>query len=115
VSVEDEAAATHLYRIAQEAVNNAVKHADACLITICLANDESGIRLIVADDGRGLPGSAKDGNAGMGMRTMRYRASVLGGTLDVAADAGGTRVTCFIPASRVSQWEDIDPWAPEKQ
>lgn len=115
VSVEDEAAATHLYRIAQEAVNNAIKHADACLITICLTNDGSGIHLIVTDDGRGLPDGVEDGNAGMGMRTMRYRASVLGGTLNVAADAGGTKVTCFIPASRVSQLEDIGPWAPKKQ
>jgi len=105
VSVEDEAAATHLYRIAQEAVNNAVKHADAGRIAICLAGDELGLRLTVEDDGRGLPDGAEDGNGGMGMRTMRYRANVLGGTLDVAAaaDGGGTRVTCFIPSWRVSQ------------
>lgn len=112
--VEDEAAATHLYRIAQEAVNNAVKHADACRIAICLANGDSGIRLTVEDDGQGLPGGTEDVNTGMGMRTMHYRASVLGGTLEVAADGGGTRVTCFIPASRVSQRGDISEWAPGK-
>jgi len=115
VSVEDEAAATHLYRIAQEAVNNAIKHADACLITICLTKDASGIHLTVTDDGQGLPDGVEDGKTGMGMRTMRYRASVLGGTLNVATDADGTRVTCFIPASRISQLEDAGPWAPKNQ
>ncbi len=110
VSVEDEAAATHLYRIAQEAVNNAVKHADACLIRIGLIGDESGIRLTVVDDGKGLSGNADTIDAGMGMRTMRYRASILGGTLDVDTDGDGTRVTCFVPALRTAHPDEAGPW-----
>jgi len=102
VSVQDEAVATHLYRIAQEAVNNAVKHAEADHIEIGLAQDDAGIRLTICDDGKGLPGGQGDPDNGMGMRTMRYRASVSGGTLDITAGEngknGGTKVTCFIPA-----------------
>jgi two-component system CheB/CheR fusion protein len=107
VSVQDEAVATHLYRIAQEAVNNAVKHAEADHIEIDLAQDDAGIRLTICDDGKGLPGGQGDPDNGMGMRTMRYRASVSGGTLDITAGEngknGGTKVTCFIPAARDSR------------
>jgi signal transduction histidine kinase len=111
VSVEDEAVATHLYRITQEAVNNAVKHAQADRIEIGLVADHGGIRLTICDDGKGLPGDPDDANNGMGMRTMRYRASISGGMLDIAAgESGGTKVTCFIPAARNSRRSDRNTW-----
>ena len=99
VAVVDDFAATHLYRIAQEAVNNAVRHAEAAAIDIALTADDGGIRLTVTDDGKGI--EVRAGAAeGMGLRTMRYRASVLGGTLDITAGPGrGTKVTCFVPAA----------------
>lgn len=102
VAVEDEATATHLYRIAQEAVHNAVKHAEADHIEITLEGQSESIRLTVRDDGRGLVDHGpQSNNGGMGMRTMRYRANVLKGTLDISAgEHGGTRVTCRIPAAR---------------
>ena len=113
VNVRDEAVATHLYRIAQEAVNNAVKHARADHIEIALAQDDAGIRLTISDDGKGLPGGRDQADNGMGMRTMRYRASVSGGMLNVAAgENGGTKVTCFIPAAPDSGRGDGNKWAP---
>ena len=115
VSVEDEAVATHLYRIAQEAVNNAVKHARADRIEIALAQDDAGIRLTISDDGRGLPGGLKEADNGMGMRTMRYRASISGGMLGIAAgENGGTKVTCFIPAARDSRRQGRKTWDPRR-
>jgi PAS domain S-box-containing protein len=113
VNVPDEAVATHLYRIAQEAVNNAVKHAQADHIEIALAQDDAGIRLTISDDGRGLPGGQDEADNGMGMRTMRYRASVSGGMLNMTAgENGGTKVTCFIPAAQDSGRGDRNIWAP---
>ena len=105
VVVQDEAAATHLYRIAQEAVNNAVKHAEADHIEIMLSGGAEGLSLMVSDDGCGLGnlGAGKN-NGGMGMRTMRYRANVLGGVLDVTAgEERGTRVTCRLPARNLQK------------
>ncbi len=82
---------TEFYRIAQEAVNNAARHAHATRIKIDL-NFESGIRLTVSDDGRGI---RDQGGDGMGLRIMRYRADLVGAQLSVAEDASrGTMVIC---------------------
>jgi signal transduction histidine kinase len=86
--------ASHLYRIAQEAVNNAIRHGQARRITVSLReNSPSGCgRLAVIDDGSGIPVDLGPA-AGMGMRTMRYRAEALNGRLDVTSNAsGGTTV-----------------------
>lgn len=94
-----EEAAAHLYRIAQEAVTNAVRHGKAGSIELrCDVGDER-ITLAILDDGIGLPerGTASDG---MGLRIMRYRARSLGGTLSVERTShGGTRVVCACPLS----------------
>jgi len=101
VAVPDEAVANNLYRIAQEAVNNATKYASATSIHVHLCSDaDGGITLQVADDGIGLPRDAERGT-GMGLRIMRYRAHMIGGTLSIerGADGTGTVVRCEIPAA----------------
>ena len=74
VFIDDENVATHLFRIGQEAVNNAVKHAKAASISIVLSARNGGGSLTVADDGCGLPANLK-GKTGMGLGIMNYRAS----------------------------------------
>jgi signal transduction histidine kinase len=94
VPVNDHEAATALYRIIQEAVNNVVRHASAKHLWINLLRDDSGVRLTVRDDGCGLPGDAGKRN-GLGIRIMHYRASVLGATLRIGtAPGGGTLLEC---------------------
>ena len=92
-----EATASHLYRITQEAINNAVKHGGARAVTVTLQSDDCNVRLSVSDDGIGLPMDAGSG-AGMGLKIMDYRARLMGGVIDVAARrGGGTRVQCTCP------------------
>jgi PAS domain S-box-containing protein len=87
----------HLLRIAQEAVQNALKHAAASRIDIELVVRPGTVRLAVRDDGRGPPDPAVPGR-GLGMRTMRYRAAAIGGRFVlVARGGGGTEVRCDAP------------------
>jgi PAS domain S-box-containing protein len=84
-----------LYRIAQESVNNALRHAGAAEIRIDYVCDGTHSRLDVVDDGRGIPARDYRG-AGLGLRSMSYRASLIGATLEVVRrPEGGTRVTCM--------------------
>src|SRR5438874_703905 len=88
--------ALHLYRIAEEAVGNAVKHARAKSITIGLAILAGRPVLEIADDGKGIGQKLK--TEGMGLRNMQYRANVIGGNLTVEArKGGGTCVHCTLP------------------
>ena len=97
ITLENPDTGMHLYRIAQEAVNNAVKHGDARKITIALNQSEDSLRLTVADDGKGM-GLSPDGTRGMGLDSMRYRARVLGGELKIDSQPGeGTIVSCEVP------------------
>lgn len=97
VSMSDANAATHLYRIAQEAVNNALKHGLAKKIDIILAERGTGLEMRVADDGRGF-NAAEARKPGLGLRMMQYRAQLLGGALDVNSKPGrGTLVFCSLP------------------
>ena len=92
--VEDAEESLHCYRIAQEAVNNAVKHGCARKITIVLSQNEDSLRLTIADDGKGMPPSSSVTH-GMGFHTMRYRARAMGGELKVDSHPGeGTIVSC---------------------
>ena len=94
LSITDNILATQIFRIAQEAVNNACKHAQAKQIDVSLSpvNDGS-IELSVTDDGVGFSPEAK--RDGLGLRIMHYRARRIGGSLEVAnREKGGTRVTC---------------------
>lgn len=90
-------AAIHLFRIAQEAVSNAVKHAHTRTIVIALdtAYDSSSLR--VSDDGVGFSPSANE-RGGMGLNTMRYRARMIGGELEIQPNApSGTTIICSFP------------------
>lgn len=89
--------ANHLYRIAQEAVRNAVRHGNARSIRLHLSAARAKVRLAIADDGVGMPSGAMDAT-GMGLKIMRYRARILGGEVSFeAVQSGGTRVVCECP------------------
>lgn len=97
VLISDNDLATHLFRIAQEAVSNAVKHSGATSIQIELARVADQVVLSVSDNGRGL---ARKNDEGMGLRIMAYRATIIGGALTVQNAVGkGTKVICSAPAS----------------
>lgn len=103
--VEDNIEATHLYRIAQEAVNNAQRHGKANCIHISLSASKKHIALRVSDDGIGmdLPALQQSGqfNRGMGLQIMGYRANVIGAklTFSVGKDQE-TIVSCKIARHR---------------
>jgi signal transduction histidine kinase len=87
-------AAIHLYRIAQEALNNAIKHANANVVEIGFTRVGDGFELWVEDDGRGLDPGAR-GSGGMGLHIMEYRARVVGGRMMISeGKTGGTCVRC---------------------
>ena len=91
------AAADHLYRIAQEALSNALKHSQAAAINVALDIEADHVRLEICDDGRGVR-SADANPAGLGLRTMQYRASMIGARYGITAiKPHGTRVSCECP------------------
>jgi PAS domain S-box-containing protein len=103
VLIDDDATAIHLYRIAQEAMNNAVKHAQPKHIEIGLDSSDEKITLTVRDDGVGLPPAPRKRD-GMGLQSMNYRARAIGATLEVRrGPAGGTIVTCALPKNLVTR------------
>ena len=96
VSIPDHHVATQLYRIAQEAVTNALKHASAQRITIQVSVEGGVTRLTVTDDGVGIRQPESTVN-GVGLRIMRYRAMTIGARLSVEHGAErGTTVTCVV-------------------
>lgn len=96
VRIKDNFSATHLYHIAQEAVTNALKHAQPAAIEIRLAADERLVTLRIQDDGTGITAQATPAK-GMGLQIMRYRASLIHATLTVEpGKAGGTVLTCSL-------------------
>lgn len=97
MTVRDNNVATHLFRIAQEAVTNAAKHADPSRIAVSLSNEKDALVLSVDDDGQGLSHETNGRPTGLGLRIMRYRANVIGAALDILTnDMGGTRVRCVV-------------------
>ncbi|WP_116947181.1 sensor histidine kinase [Jiangella endophytica] len=87
-----------LYRIAAEALSNVARHAGAGRCDVLLRHCDDDVLLRVADDGRGGP-LARDG--GVGLESMRLRATELGGRLEVTPGSGGTTVTAVIPLHRL--------------
>jgi PAS domain S-box-containing protein len=96
VLIHDEAVATHLFRIAQESVSNAIKHGKATEIDIQLTSAHGWTNLIISDHGAGFPEVIP--RRGMGLRIMRSRAAMIAGTLAIHNNpAGGGRVICSVP------------------
>ena len=97
VLIENPSTAAHLYRIAQEAVSNAIRHGRATDIEVVLEESDAGIRLRVTDNGVGVPDPLPD-HDGMGLRTMADRASSIGGQFTLNPGMmGGAEVVCFAP------------------
>ena len=103
IPVWDASWATHLFRIAQEAVSNAMKHGKAKHVTISFTSNEGLLRLRVSDDGEGF-GKPATADSGMGVNIMRYRARIMGGTLEIKSVPGeGVKVICTIPVRTPSK------------
>lgn len=91
----DDGAATQLYRIAQEALANAIRHGQAKHVTISLEAQRDRLMLTIEDDGIGIPLPLPREREGMGLRIMEYRSHMIGGTLQIEArPGGGTVVQC---------------------
>ena len=104
--------ATHLYRIAQEAVSNAVKHGQAHRVVLALTTEDHSTSLTVHDDGTGFPELSKK-STGMGLRIMHYRASMIGASLAIHSDASsGTTVVCVWPHPQAAGDDDgeMEQW-----
>jgi len=94
VLIYDTVAANNLYRIAQEAVNNALKHGHCKNISIGLGAVDDEVTMTIKDDGIGFPDDMPT-SAGMGLHIMKYRAKMIGASLDIRPSAGGgTIVIC---------------------
>lgn len=98
VLVRDASTATHLYRIAQEAISNAIRHGKARRIDISFMERDGEVTLAVEDDGVGLPETWQR-NQGLGTRIMAHRAAMIGATFSIEPNPfGGTLVRCSLPA-----------------
>jgi len=100
VAVSDAFAAGHLYRIAQEALNNSVKHSRATHVTLRLTQTEDRLELQITDDGIGLPKVRSEGRGGrgLGLGVMQHRASVIGAELTTLSKRGeGVTIRCSLP------------------
>jgi signal transduction histidine kinase len=91
----------HFFRIAQEAIQNAVKHAEPSLIQVSLRCINETVQLAIEDNGKGLSSSEKPAK-GLGLRIMAYRAGIIGGELKIESpSSGGTRIVCVIPVEKI--------------
>jgi signal transduction histidine kinase len=96
VVIHDQGVGTHLYRIAQEAVNNAVKHSRSSQIAIELRSTGDSALLRISDNGRGIQPSDTL-KKGIGLGTMNHRAHVIGASLTIGpGSSGGTLVSCSL-------------------
>ncbi len=100
--IQNQAAASHLYRIAQEAIHNALKHSRATRIQIELAHVPAGLELRVRDNGIGFP--AQPAFRGLGLRTIEQRARLINGRLKVQSHPdGGVLLLCSVPRAVVER------------
>lgn len=99
---EEESMSMHLYRIAQEAIHNALKHSGASEINVACNAKKYSLELIIDDNGAGFSGTEAEKNkSGIGISTMLHRAHILGGDLSIRKiKSGGTVVRCTIPADK---------------
>ena len=107
VHIDSPEASMHLYRIAQEAVSNAVRHGKARRIWIKITLQNNLLTLIIEDDGTGINHKYVKASNGMGLRTMQYRAQTIGARLFFEPRLnGGFRVRCHLAIQ-------IDPYLPQ--
>ena len=101
ITVSDPLVATHLYRIAQEAVNNAVKHARAKHVWLRLTRHDALLELEIRDDGAGLPKLRSGHRSGLGLGVMQHRASAIGGELTIESSRGaGVKIRCSVQSPK---------------
>jgi two-component system, LuxR family, sensor kinase FixL len=108
ILMENPEAAMTLYRVAQEAVKNAVAHSNASHIKISLVDPDGVIKVSVSDDGQGFPAGRAGQRIGGG-EIMRCRAQAAGGTFTSDSESGhGTTVTCSVPKDHAHKQPDSD-------
>lgn len=96
-----------LYRVTQEALNNALKHADATTVSVYIDVDEAGVTLDIADDGVGFEHEDMVSRGGIGLTSMQERVEALGGTLSIESEPGnGTRIHVDVPLTTHTQTEE---------
>jgi PAS domain S-box-containing protein len=101
VHIEDNAVATHLYRIAQEALTNALKYSSASRIAVRLRSNGETAELVVEDDGIGFDRRSRSRQSGRGLNIMRHRARLIEASVDLRSAPGeGTTVCCKFPLRR---------------
>jgi len=104
VSVIDHVVSTHLYRIAQEAINNAVRHGKAKKVDLNLTERSGSVSLSISDNGTGIPEQLPC-HRGLGLRTMHYRANLIGAALDIGkGKEGGALVVCQLLRCTDEEW-----------
>jgi signal transduction histidine kinase len=108
VLVHESPVTEHLFRIAQEAVRNAVTHSHPSRIAVTLETTENGLELRIGDDGMGFePG--KNATKGMGLRIMPLRAKLIGAAfLATSSPGAGTMITCVLPMARQSTRRQLE-------
>jgi nitrate/nitrite-specific signal transduction histidine kinase len=94
--------ATHLFLIAQESVNNAIKHSKATVIEVLIAADDDSVVLMISDNGTGIE-RLLDRKKGVGINIMKYRARVINASLDIRKNSlGGISVSCIMKKSLIN-------------
>ncbi len=94
IPILDETVAMHIYRICQEALNNAIKHSEATEVLIKLIQEDDQLIISVEDNGKGI-GEVE--SKGMGLRIMAFRAQMINASLNIRErPGGGTRVSCSV-------------------
>jgi signal transduction histidine kinase len=87
-----------VYQIAQEALNNMLKHSAATYVTLRMSMNERDLRVEIKDDGKGFDPASAAQTAGLGLDSMRERAAQLGGSLSITSKPGqGTRIQLIVP------------------
>jgi signal transduction histidine kinase len=99
--IHDRDRSMHLYRIAQEALHNAIRHGGARHVTIRLDGDESRPRLTITDDGTGFPNAGAI--CGMGLKTMGYRANLIGARIQKGNQPGGGAFVSCVSKSEATE------------
>jgi signal transduction histidine kinase len=103
LKIADENTVIHLFRIAQQAIQNAVKHAGSSQIKVSLERKEDKLQLMIEDNGKGLPVTERKGK-GLGLNIMAYRAGLIGGEFKTERPVnGGTRIVCLAPMAKSGQ------------